>query len=147
MPSRHPNRSCPGKHKPVISYKSDLEKLTLYIVEDDPIQRFVLERMAENLGMNVIGTADNGADAIDEILMYEPDLILMDIQLRNNTNGIDVARAILSSCRPGIIFITANSDMKKDTQLSELPSHHFLAKPVAYHELQDTITKMKLKQM
>ncbi len=134
------------KSVPVTSYPSDLKKLTLYIVEDDPIQRFMLEHMANNLGLNVIGTADNGTDAINEILAYEPDLILMDIQLRSDTSGIDVAKAILNSCRPGIIFITANSDMREDTRLSELPSHHFLAKPVSYYELEHTIAGMQLTQ-
>jgi CheY-like chemotaxis protein len=136
-----------GKSVYLASYKSDLETLTLYIVEDDPIQSLMLERMAENLGLNVIGSADNGTDAIHDILAYEPDLILMDIQLRCDTSGIDVAKAILTSCRPGIIFITANSDMREDTRLSELPSHHFLAKPVSYHELQQTIAGMQLTQM
>jgi CheY-like chemotaxis protein len=114
----------------------------IYIVEDDPIQRFVLERMAENLGMTVIGTTDNGADAIQDILTYEPDLILMDIHLKNNTSGIDVAKTILNTCQPAIIFITANSDMKDKTKLSELSFHHFIAKPVSYHELQKTVASI-----
>jgi CheY-like chemotaxis protein len=119
-----------------------LKKLTLYIVEDDPIQRFVLERMAENLNLHILGSADNGSDAIREILRFEPDLILMDIQLRDGTSGIEVAEKILRSSRPAIIFITANSDLKEQTQLSGLSFHHFISKPVSYHELLNAFDRL-----
>jgi len=122
-----------------------LKKLSLYVVEDDPIQRFVLERMSENLGVHVLGSADNGSDAVREILRHKPDLILMDIQLGEGKNGIEVAKSILATFRPTIIFITANSDLKNETQLIELPAHHFIPKPVSYHELQKAIAGMNLR--
>ena len=120
-----------------------MNKLSLYIVEDDPIQRFVLEKMAENLGLHVFGSTDNAPDAIGEILRHKPDLVLLDIQLRNETNGIDVAKTILDSFQPAIIFITANSDMKSETQLSNLLSHYFIQKPVTYYDFQNILTSIE----
>ena len=122
-----------------------MNKLSLYIVEDDPIQRFVLEKMAENLGLHVFGSTDNAPDAIGEILRHKPDLVLLDIQLRNETNGIDVAETILNSFRPAIIFITANSDMKKEPRLSNLPNHYFIQKPVTYYDFQNILAKIEQK--
>lgn len=116
--------------------------MSVYIVEDNPIQRYVLERMIENLGMDVVGTTDSGTEAIHDILMHEPEIVLMDIQLKNDTSGIDVAKTVLSSYQPAIIFITANSNMKNVTKLINIPSHHFITKPISYHELQKAVVKV-----
>ena len=135
----------PYQRKVLINQWKKLNKLSLYIVEDDPIQRFVLEKMAENLGLHVFGSADNAPEAVREILRHKPDLILVDIQLRNETNGIDVAKTILDSFQPAIIFITANSDLKIETQLSNLSSHYFIQKPVSYYDFQNILAKIEQK--
>jgi len=118
--------------------------MSLFIVEDDAIQRFVLERMAANLGLHVCGTSNNGADSIVEIIRLKPDLILMDVQLKDSVSGIDVARQTLNTYKPGIIFITANSEKEHETRISGLASHHFIPKPVSYHKLQSAIESAQL---
>lgn len=116
-----------------------MKKLSLFIVEDDVIQRFVLEKMAETIGLHVNGSADDGEEAIEDITRLRPHIILMDINLNGSISGIEVARKALKIYKPSIIFITANSNKREETRLRELDSYHFITKPVSYQKLRSAI--------
>ncbi len=64
------------------------------IVEDDMIISMVLERMIKKLGHQVVKKVIAGQDAIDSTFELEPDLILMDIQLKDNIDGITAMQKI-----------------------------------------------------
>ncbi|HEY0744752.1 MAG TPA: response regulator [Chryseosolibacter sp.] len=85
-------------------------KPTILIVEDSFIVSFHLEKILESEGYEVIGTQATGEGAIDAISNRQPDLVLMDIMLAGNLDGIESARVIRSRFGVPVIFITALTD-------------------------------------
>lgn len=80
------------------------------IVEDDMIISLVIENMVRELGHEVIGKAASGEDAINLALNEQPDLILMDIRLKGEMDGIEAVLAIKEKINTSVIYLTGNSD-------------------------------------
>ncbi len=77
------------------------------IIEDETFIAMELESLVESLGHRVIGTARTHAEAIALAKMKRPGLILADIQLADNSSGIDAVNELLKSFEVPVIFITA----------------------------------------
>jgi DNA-binding response OmpR family regulator len=79
----------------------------ILIVEDEPLVAFDNEHLLGELGYEVVGTVDTLADAV-RVLGVEPiDLVLSDIKLSGDGDGMDVARAAGAKQVP-VLFVTAN---------------------------------------
>jgi len=68
--------------------------INILVTEDESIVRKDIEQTLEKIGYNVVGSADNGEDAIDLAVRLRPDVILMDIMLKGDMNGIAAAEEI-----------------------------------------------------
>jgi DNA-binding response OmpR family regulator len=77
------------------------------IVEDEPLVAFDNEHMLTEAGYEVVATVDNLADATRVIQEEEIDLILTDIKLTGDGDGMDVARAASAKGVP-VLFVTGN---------------------------------------
>lgn len=77
------------------------------IIEDEPYIALELEALVENLGHRVIGVASTHAEAVALIKKKKPGLILSDIQLADNSSGLDAVNEVLRSVEAPVIFITA----------------------------------------
>lgn len=82
-------------------------QLRIFIVEDSPIMRGVLNDLLVQAGADVVGQADNAAQAIRDIKRLDPDAIIVDIGLRRGT-GFDVLRALERDERPGTRVVLTN---------------------------------------
>ncbi len=111
----------------------------ILIVEDDAIIVFKLKHTLENLGYNVVGTADTGKKAIDFAFSESPELILMDIRLKGNMDGIQAAEQIREKLDIPIIFMTAYSDEDKIKRAKKILPYGYLLKPVQDKELEINI--------
>lgn len=100
------------------------------IVEDECIISILIEKLVQKLGYNVVGKVENGEDAIDAALRLSPDVILMDIQLGGEMDGIQATEKIKESIRASIIFVTGNSDMGTRDRAMKTNPDAFLIKPV-----------------
>lgn len=80
------------------------------IVEDDMIISLVIENMVKELGHEVIGKATSGSEAIEIALENTPDLILMDIRLKGEMDGIEAVTQIKEKINTAVIYLTGNSD-------------------------------------
>jgi DNA-binding response OmpR family regulator len=79
----------------------------ILIVEDEPLVAFDNEHLLRECGYEVVATVDNLADAV-RVLGEEPvDLVLSDVGLNGDGNGMDVARAAAARQVP-VLFVTAN---------------------------------------
>jgi len=87
-----------------------MTKAKIFIVEDDDIIAKTTEWRLKKLGYEVSGRAINGKDAIEEITRKHPDLVLMDINLPGDIDGITAADIIRKTLDLPIIYITARSD-------------------------------------
>ncbi len=77
------------------------------IIEDEPIISADLASLVESLGHEVTGQATTHAEAVEMATHNPPGLVLCDIQLADNSSGIDAAQDILAKYDVPIIFITA----------------------------------------
>lgn len=101
----------------------------IFIVEDDPTLQKLYQWVLKNAGHTVIGTANDGVEAVDmfRAFLEKPDIIIMDHRMPNK-EGIETSREILKMCRrTKIIFASADISVKKVA--IELGVESFLSKP------------------
>jgi len=87
-----------------------MTKASIFIVEDDDIIAKTTEWRLKKLGYEVAGRASSGKEAIEEITRTHPDLVLVDINLPGDLDGITVADIIRKTLEIPIIYMTARSD-------------------------------------
>jgi len=111
----------------------------ILIVEDEAIVACDLQSRLESFGYEVVGIAVSGEQAIRLAAETSPDLVLMDIQLRGQWDGIQVAEKLRAQERVGIIFLSAHStdDMLTRAKLTEPLA--YLLKPYQERELKIAI--------
>ena len=81
------------------------------IVEDEPLVAFDNEHMLTEAGYEIVATVDNLADATRVIQEEEIDLVLTDIKLSGDGDGMDVARAAAAKSVP-VLFVTGNCPLE-----------------------------------
>ncbi|MEX0660475.1 MAG: response regulator [Balneolaceae bacterium] len=106
----------------------------ILIVEDDSIQSFVLKAMVIEINYNVLGVAKTGKQAIRMAKKLKPDIILMDITLEDEMDGIAAAIEIKRSSNAHLIYVTGNSEAHLLNKVSQTQYVEYLEKPV-YQEL------------
>jgi CheY-like chemotaxis protein len=113
----------------------------ILIVEDDMIISMVLERMVMKLDHNVIDKVITGQGAIDSAFDLKPDLILMDIQLKDDIDGISAMHKIREKSDVHVIYITGNSDQYNLSRAEETNFVDYLVKPIQMSHLKKSINK------
>jgi DNA-binding NarL/FixJ family response regulator len=108
--------------------------LRVLIVEDEPLVRLELESIVAGAGHHVVGAATTGEDAIRVAEEQRPDVVLMDIALVGDVNGIDAAKAIHERCGSRSLFVSAISGHLRDSADGARP-FGFLLKPIAPERL------------
>jgi CheY-like chemotaxis protein len=117
--------------------------MNVLIVEDDKVLSLMLTRMIEKMGLKIVGVSSNGHDAVQKALTLKPDLILMDIMLDDDTDGIDAAREIKNYLKEiPVIYITGNSDRANRDRASEVGFHDYLVKPLIFDDLAASISRL-----
>lgn len=116
------------------------EKLKVMIVEDEGIVAFDLKQTLEKLGYSVTSLASSGVEAIEKADIDTPDLILMDIKLKSELDGIDTAHIISCKHNIPIIYLTSyNSEDIRKRARTTAASSAFLLKPFDEELLKLTI--------
>jgi DNA-binding LytR/AlgR family response regulator len=111
----------------------------ILIVEDDMIIAANISLQLSNLGYEITGIETKAEEAIHHALETKPDLILMDIQLKGKSNGIDAARVIHQTLDIPIIYLTANEDDTTFLKAKETHPFAFISKPFSKQNLLRTI--------
>jgi CheY-like chemotaxis protein len=84
--------------------------MDILIVEDEAVLAMVYLKQLRELGYHDVGVVFSGKDALAAVEQDRPRLILLDIKLRGNLNGIEVAEIIRFRHEVPIVYITAYSD-------------------------------------
>ncbi|APZ98955.1 response regulator [Sphingopyxis sp. QXT-31] len=79
----------------------------ILIIEDEPIIAMDIEMIVRDLGHDVVAVATTHAEAVNEAQKHKPGLVLADIQLADNSSGIEAVQEILAEVKLPVIFITA----------------------------------------
>jgi DNA-binding LytR/AlgR family response regulator len=114
--------------------------MRILIVEDDPIIGADLEDRLQELGYETLGPIDTGEEAIAFFDQNPtPDLVLMDIQLGGQLDGIETVRQIQQKHIATFIFLTSNSDDATFTRAKSVKPNAFLSKPFRGRDLKHAI--------
>jgi DNA-binding NarL/FixJ family response regulator len=82
----------------------------ILIVEDQYFVAADCERHLTNAGFQCVGLANNAAQALELAARHKPDLILMDLRLANNGDGVELAIAIYRKLGIRSVFASAHVD-------------------------------------
>lgn len=116
-----------------------MEKLNIFIVEDESIVAKDIQNNLIKLGYNVLGIANNGNDAIEQIKNLNPDVVLMDIMIKGDLTGIEVAEQIKKFVNVPVIFLTAYSDESTLSRAKVTEPYGYILKPFKEIDLHSTI--------
>ncbi|GBD89122.1 non-motile and phage-resistance protein [bacterium BMS3Abin03] len=114
-------------------------KTNILIVEDEIIVAKNIEKKLTVLGYNVLGNAATGAEAVNMVRTKKPDLVLMDIKLKGEMDGIETANLINKSRRLPLIYLTSYPDDETFQRAKATEPFGYLIKPFDTKELQRTI--------
>ncbi len=116
-------------------------KKTVLIVEDDLILNLLYESYMEKLGFDAKGELVYGKTAVDITKKIKPDLILMDIALEGDMDGIQAMEQIREFSDVPVVFITGNSDPLHRERAKPINYTDYLIKPVNMDELKSSLLK------
>lgn len=105
-----------------------LKKPALFIVEDEPLIAVTIETALTKHGFNVLGIAENFEDAKKAVKQLRPDLVLLDIRLEGDKDGIDLA-LLLDSLQVPYLFLTSQTDPHTIDRVKEVHPLGFIVKP------------------
>ncbi|MES3007849.1 MAG: EAL domain-containing protein [Pseudomonadota bacterium] len=105
------------------------------VVEDENIVALDLKRRLKKLGYDVIGMASNANRALNLVEEHVPDIVLMDIHIQGNTDGIEIARILYEKYSIPVIFLTAYSEEATLLRAKKSKPYGYLLKPFSEREL------------
>ncbi|BAQ66640.1 hypothetical protein GM3709_3405 [Geminocystis sp. NIES-3709] len=109
--------------------------MKILVVEDESIVAQDLQMILEDLGYNVPMFVDSGEKAIEKALEIKPNLILMDIRLIGEMDGITAAQKIIETLDIPIIYLTAHGDEKTLERAKTTQPFGYIIKPFTEQEL------------
>lgn len=113
-----------------------MEPIKVLIVEDDMIIAADLSLNLSQRGYEVLGIISRGEQVLESVEADMPDLILMDINLKGEWDGIDTAGHVQATYDIPFIFLTANSDTETFARAKALKPFAFLIKPYQPDDLE-----------
>ncbi len=127
----------------------------IFIVEDERVVSLALQRMLQKLGYTVAGSATSGEATLESLGASAPDLVLMDIGLAGELDGVATAERLRAAHDVPVIFLTGHSDAATLGRAQVIGPAAYVLKPVEARELHITIdtalyrhaTEAKLRQL
>lgn len=126
------------------------QTVKILIVEDEMIIAANISLQLSTLGYEVSGIIPRGEEALLHIKQNQPDIVLMDIQLKGELNGIETVQLMQQDYDIPIIYLTANADDDHFEKAKTTHPYAFISKPFKKLDLQRaielTINHIEIKQ-
>ncbi len=106
-----------------------MAQTNVLVVEDESIVSKDIQHSLKKLGYSVVGAANSGEQAVSLALEHMPDIILMDIMLKGEMNGIEAADAIRKETNIPVIFLTAYADESTLAKAKVTQPYGYIIKP------------------
>lgn len=107
-----------------------MSKTTIFIVEDDPVISLGLKLLLTRNAYDVIGTSKDANDALEQIKLLKPNIIIIDVYLENNTSGIWLGSQLnKSSLDIPFIYLTAYNERKTIDLIFQTSPACYIKKP------------------
>src|SRR5690242_20515623 len=116
-----------------------MDKARILVVEDESLLAEDIQDRLKGIGYDVVALAYTGEEALAQAALVRPDLALMDIRLKGQTDGIETARVLRERFNVPVIYLTGEAD---DTTLERAKSTEplgYLLKPIEEKRLYSTI--------
>jgi len=111
----------------------------ILIVEDQRLIAADLENTLKKLGYMVVGNVASGEEAISTSDQVRPELVLMDVRLRGEMDGVHAAEIIRDRFNLPVVFLTAYADEETILRAKKTTPYGYLVKPFNERELRATI--------
>ena len=111
----------------------------ILIVEDETLVQLDLSLQLTQLGYDVVGAARSGEEALALISRTRPDLVLMDVTISGEIDGVETAQQIPPDLHVAVIYLTAYSEESTRARAGETKPYGYLLKPIDPRELHGTI--------
>jgi CheY-like chemotaxis protein len=116
-----------------------MKKAKVLVVEDQNIVALNIRNKLKNLGYTVPGTASTGEEAIRKAELTNADLVLMDIMLKGEMDGIDAAREIKKRLKIPVLYLTAYTDDETLERAKMTEPEGYISKPFKEEDLHSNI--------
>lgn len=122
-----------------MTYFRGVASPSIFIVEDEPIIAADLQDRLVDMGYDIQGSADNGEEALRLLEDRQPSLILMDVNLAGELDGVQTATQVMERWGTPLIFLTSNSDGPTFRRARAVKPKAFLSKPFRGRDLRHAI--------
>jgi PAS domain S-box-containing protein len=112
-----------------------VEKARIMVVEDEAVISMEIQDRLTKMGHSICGTAVSGEEAVSVATAKRPDLILMDVHLRGEVDGVQTAKQIRDRIEIPIIYLTAFADDRTVERAKQTEPFGYLIKPFSEKEL------------
>jgi CheY-like chemotaxis protein len=112
---------------------------SVMVVEDEGLVALELQECLRQMGYNVPAVAVTGVEAVARAAELRPDLVLMDIRLKGEMDGIEAARQIMDCQSIPVVYLTAHSDDATVRRARETAPFGYVLKPWEEKSLQIAI--------
>jgi two-component system, cell cycle sensor histidine kinase and response regulator CckA len=111
----------------------------ILIVEDECVNAAMLESQLKKMGYAIAGTVSSGEEAVDLAEKSRPNLVLMDIGLEGEMDGVEAAEVIRRRFQIPIIYLTTNTEEETIERARSTEAYGYLHKPIRAQELHSTL--------
>ena len=116
-----------------------MSKPNILVVEDESIVSKDIQHSLKKLGYNVVGAAATGEKALELVRLERPNIVLMDIMLKGEMNGIETAEIIRTELAIPVIFLTAYADESTLAKAKVTEPYGYIIKPFKEIDLHTSI--------
>jgi two-component system, response regulator PdtaR len=119
--------------------EKQLSKGKILIVEDDDVLARIITWRLTNLGYNVCGRGTSGKEALELLVKENPDLILMDININGDIDGVETTGMIKKTFKLPVIYLTSHADGPTLERAKATQPDGYVLKPFGDNELRVAI--------
>ncbi len=109
------------------------------VVEDEGIVAMDIGKCLTSLGYEIAFISDSGEKALEELEQTKADLVLMDVELKGNMDGLETALIVKDKHSIPVIFLTAFEDDETLAKINKLSPSGYLVKPFEDEELRSKL--------
>lgn len=118
--------------------------MKILIIEDNAIQALTLEMIVNSLGFSEVEKAYSAQKAFEILEDFEPDLMLVDINLGSVETGVDIVKNVQKRFPVRVLYITGNSDTYHKNLANETDYIGYMIKPIDPNKLEKILVEEQI---